>query len=199
MLHELLHWIVIHYIEFIAVIAGIAYVYLSAKQVIWCWPVGIVNVVLSIYVFFVTKLYQDAILQGFYLIMSIYGWYNWLHGGKNKSELQVSRLSLHLAIFILIIAAVAIVACGYFFNNYTDAALPYWDATTTVWGIIGTYLMAKKIIDNWVVWILIDILNVCIYYYKDLFGFTVLYFIFTILAVYGLKEWLRDYRLKKTI
>ena len=194
MLYDLFNWITANYIEFIAVIAGIIGVYLTAKQVIWCWPVAIVSVVLSIYIFFVTKLYQDAILQCFYLFMSFYGWYNWLHGGKGKAELKVSRISLPHSLFLLLIGSISICGCGYFFSRYTDASLPYWDATTTVWGIIGTWLMARKIIENWVVWIIIDLLNVCIYYYKELYGFTVLYFIFTLLAVYGLNEWIKDYR-----
>ncbi|MFC1731949.1 nicotinamide riboside transporter PnuC [candidate division KSB1 bacterium] len=194
MLFNLFNWILNNYIEFIAVISGIIGVYLTAKQIIWCWPVAIVSVVLSLYVFFVAKLYQDSILQLFYLGMSFYGWYNWLHGGTKKVELKVNWIRLNHALFLILIGFLSIIIFGYLFQNYTDAALPYWDATTTVWGIIGTYMMAKKMIDNWIVWIIIDLLNVGIYFYKELYGFTVLYFIFTLLAIYGLREWITDYR-----
>ncbi|MFC2101126.1 nicotinamide riboside transporter PnuC [Bacteroidota bacterium] len=194
MLFNLFNWILNNYIEFIAVISGIIGVYLTAKQIIWCWPVAIVSVVLSLYVFFVAKLYQDSILQLFYLGMSFYGWYNWLHGGTKKAELKVNWIRLNHALFLILIGFLSIIIFGYLFQNYTDAALPYWDATTTVWGIIGTYMMAKKMIDNWIVWIIIDLLNVGIYFYKELYGFTVLYFIFTLLAIYGLREWITDYR-----
>ncbi|MBL6962340.1 MAG: nicotinamide mononucleotide transporter [Bacteroidetes bacterium] len=193
-LEQLYSWIVFNYIEFIAVIAGIIGVWLTAKQIIWCWPVAIVNVVLSAYIFYGTKLYQDGILQLFYLIMAIYGWYNWKFGGKNKTELKVSRTSFRTAILLLIIGFISIYVFGYLFKRYTDAALPYWDATTTVWGVIATFMMAKKMIENWAIWILIDLLNTAIYFYKGLYGFVFLYFVFTILAVFGLMQWLKDYR-----
>ncbi|MFC2113794.1 nicotinamide riboside transporter PnuC [Bacteroidota bacterium] len=191
-------WISSNYIEFIAVIFGIAGVWLTARQIIWCWPVAIVNVVLSAYIFYESKLYQDGILQLFYLGMAFYGWHNWRYGGTDKTELKVSRISSKSG-FILILSAFSLIyLCGYLFKHYTDAALPYWDATTTVWGVIATVLMAKKIIENWAIWILIDLLNSAIYFYKGLYGFVFLYFVFTILAVFGMIEWMKDFKKLET-
>jgi len=187
-------WVINNYLEFIAVVTGIIGVWLTAKQIIWCWPVSIISVVLSAYLFYDTKLYQDGLLQVFYFAMAIYGWYNWRYGGKNKTKLKVNRISSRNALVLILVGFSSIYIFGYLFNRYTDAALPYWDATTTVWGIIATFMMAKKMIENWAIWILIDLLNTGIYFYKELYGFVFLYFVFTILAVFGLIQWMKEYR-----
>ncbi len=196
MLLNLLSWIAENYLEFIAAVSGVAGVYLTSRQIIWCWPVAIVNVVLSMYIFFIEKLYQDTILQVFYLIMAFYGWYNWMYGGKSKDDLKVSRMKWNAIVLMLGTGTALLFGFGYFFHTYTDASIPYWDAATTVWGIIGTYLMAKKKIENWIIWLAVDILCVGIYYYKGLYGFVGLYFIFTILAIYGYIQWKKDLNIK---
>lgn len=185
-------WLIKNWVEVTAAILGIIGVWLTAKQKIWCWPVGLINVILSLYVFFVTKLYADVVLQLFYLVMTIYGWYNWRFGGENKTVLKVSQIKRNLMFFLILISVVFIFITGYLFSRYTDAALPYWDATVAVWGVIGTYVQAKKMIENWIIWILNDLLCTGIYFYKELFAFTVLYFVFSLLAVYGYVEWKKD-------
>jgi nicotinamide mononucleotide transporter len=185
-------WFFENWVEVIAAILGVIGVWLTAKQKIWCWPVGLLNVILSLYVFFVTKLYADVVLQIFYLVMTIYGWYNWRFGGKNNTELKVSQIRSKLMFTLVLISVIFIVFTGYLFSKYTDAALPYWDATVAVWGVIGTYVQAKKMIENWIIWILNDLLCTGIYLYKHLYAFTALYFIFVLLAVYGYMEWKKD-------
>jgi nicotinamide mononucleotide transporter len=191
-MEQFLNWLTGNYVEIIASLLGIIGVWLTAKQIIWCWPVGLFNVILSIYVFFFTKLYADVVLQLFYLVMTLYGWYNWLYGGENKSVLKVSRIRRKEMLILLFISVIFIVITGYLFSHYTDAALPYWDAAVAVWGVIGTYVQAKKFIENWIIWILNDLLCTGIYFYKHLYAFTVLYFIFVLLAVYGYSEWKKD-------
>lgn len=188
----ILDWFFKNWVEVIAAVLGIIGVWLTAKQNIWCWPLGLLNVILSLYVFFVTKLYADVVLQVFYLVMTIYGWYNWLYGGENKTVLKVSHIRKKLLLFLILISVVCIFITGYLFSKYTDAALPYWDATVAVWGVIGTYVQAKKMIENWIIWILNDLLCTGIYFYKHLYAFTALYFIFVLLAVYGYMEWKKD-------
>jgi nicotinamide mononucleotide transporter len=188
-------WISENYIEVIATILGIAGVWMSTRQNVWCWPVGLLNVVLSLYVFFVSKLYADVVLQIFYFVITLYGWYNWLYGGEHKSALKVSRISTNLLLKLLFAGGIAIIITGYIFRKYTDAALPYWDSTVAVWGVIGTFAQAKKYIENWIIWILTDILCTGIYFYKELFAFTGLYFIFTLLAIYGYYQWKKDLKI----
>lgn len=186
------NWLAKNYIEIVATVLGIVGVWFSTKQNIWFWPLGLINVILSLYVFFATKLYADVVLQVFYLVMTIYGWYNWLYGGTNKTELKVSRIKQRTLIILILISTDTIIIAGYLFSTYTDAALPYWDSTIAIWGIITTYMEAKKYIENWLFWINTDLLCTGIYFYKGLYAFTALYFVFVILAIYGYIEWKKD-------
>lgn len=191
-MNQIQDWITANYIEVIASILGVLGVWLSTKQNVWCWPVGLINVILSLYVFFNSKLYADVILQVFYLFLTLYGWYNWLYGGVNKTVLKVSRISKKLFLITFIFGNIAVVIAGYLFSKYTDAALPYWDSTVAVWGIIGTFVQARKYIENWIIWIITDLLGTGIYFYKELYAFTALFFVFTILAIYGYYQWKKD-------
>jgi nicotinamide mononucleotide transporter len=195
-MQDFLNWLTENYIEVIASVLGLLGVWLTTQQKIWCWPVGLANIILSLYVFFSSKLYADVVLQIFYCVITIYGWYNWLYGGSNKTRLKVSRIKRKLMLLLILIAIAAIAVTGYLFSRYTDAALPYWDATVAVWGVIGTYVQAKKYLENWIIWIFTDTLCTGIYFYKELYAFTLLYFTFIILGTYGYIEWKKD--LKKT-
>jgi nicotinamide mononucleotide transporter len=191
-------WFLANYIEVIAAVLGLVGVWLTAKQYIWCWPVGLVCVILSAYVFFTARLYADVVLQCFYFVMTLYGWYYWIFGGKKKYEVPVRRIRRTELIIILLIGMVSNAIMGYIFARYTNAAYPYWDSFVTVWGIIGTWAMAKKIIEHWIMWIIIDLNCTAIYFFKELYAFTPQYFVFTLLAVYGYMEWkkeLKKYRL----
>jgi len=192
-----MNWFSENYIELIAAVLGALGVYLTARQKIWCWPVGLINVVLSLYVFYVAKLYADVVLQIFYLVMTLYGWYNWVFGGEKKFELPVRKIRFNEFIIMLVLGVSVSYVVGYLFANYTDAAYPYWDSMLTVWGVIATYAMAKKIIEHWLMWIIIDINCTALYFIKELYAFAPLYFIFTLLAVYGYFTWKKD--LKKLV
>lgn len=194
-----MNWITENYIEIIAAILGIAGVYLTTKQKIWCWPVGLANVMLSIYVFFVSKLYADVVLQIFYLAMTLYGWYFWAFGGEKKYELPVRKIRPKELSVMLVLGFVCSFVVGYLFANYTDASFPYWDSLLTVWGIIATYAMGKKIIDHWLMWIVIDINCTVLYFIKGLYAFAPLYFIFTLLAIYGYFTWKKELKKQQTI
>ena len=185
-------WIAANYIEIIAALLGIAGVWLTTRQNIWCWPIGLANVMLSMIVFFTAKLYYDFVLQIFYFVLTFYGWFQWLSRGKNSKSLRVTNLksvSLLLSAFIII---VSVAVFGKLATMYTDASLPYWDAFTTSGGIIATFWMARKKIENWIAWVVIDIVCTFIYIYKELYAFSALYFIFAILAVVGYLRWKKD-------
>ncbi|MEI6766172.1 MAG: nicotinamide riboside transporter PnuC [Bacteroidota bacterium] len=187
-----LSWICSNYIEIAASLLGIIGVWLTTRQLIWCWPVGLLNVILSLYVFFASRLYADVILQVFYFVMTLYGWYNWRYGGKGKSVLQVSRITPQLLLVLIIISFFATALTGFLFSKYTDAALPYWDAGVAVWGVLCTWLQARKILENWLIWIITDLVCTGIYFYKELYAFTGLYFFFAVLAAYGFYAWRKD-------
>jgi len=183
-------------IEWTAAGFGLLCVVLTIRRSIWCWPTGLVQVLLFIIVFFQARLYSDLLLHVVYVGMQIYGWWAWLHGGTEGRPLQVSRLPLAAAGRWAVMAVGGIAGLGYAMSTWTDAALPYWDAATTVLSLIAQYLLARKVLENWLVWISVDLLCVSIYTVKGLHVTAGLYAIFLILAITGLLAWLRTLRVR---
>lgn len=182
----------LNYIELVGVVFGFLAVYYNIRQNIWCWPTGLVNVSLFFVMFYQARLYADMGLQVFYFVLSVYGWYYWLHGGRGGREAPVRRLRLRPALLLGVLGAAATVGIGWGLATYTDADLPYWDALTTVGSIIGQGLLAKKLLENWLVWIGVDVLSVAIYYYKGLYLTTLLFAAFLVMAVMGYVAWKRS-------
>jgi nicotinamide mononucleotide transporter len=167
-------------------------VYLSARQNIWSWPTAIVGVGIYVVVFWQSKLYADMGLQFVYIALSIYGWYEWLHGGENKSELKVSagwRRSYPLALLITIVFALAL---GTFLCKTTDAALPYADASLTSFSLLAQWMMTKKYIENWWLWIAVDVFYIAMFTFKHLYLTAVLYAVFIGVCWFAYVEWRRD-------
>ncbi len=171
---------------------GLLAVWLTVKQNVWCWPTGLVNVALYAFVFFEAKLYADVGLQVVYFVLCAVGWWRWLHPGAQREELPVTRLAAREAAGLLALGVVAVVGMGSFLSTRTDAALPFWDSTTVVMSLIAQWLVTRKVLENWHLWIAADVLMVGIYFYKQLYVTTGLYVIFTGLAAQGLLEWKRS-------
>ncbi|MFC2096412.1 nicotinamide riboside transporter PnuC [Bacteroidota bacterium] len=191
MLHDILLWISNNYIEVIGSIFGLLYILLSIKQNIWCWPIGFITSALYIYVFFVTKFYADMGLQVYYLVISLYGWYYWMFGAKSKKQddLKISRTNIKLGIHLFIINAVLFVFISYILVNFTDSEVPYWDAFTTAASFVATWMLAKKIIEHWIIWIIVDSVSLGLYIYKGLYPTVILFAVYTVLAILGYIEW----------
>lgn len=179
----------LNYFELFAVIFGFVAVYFNTKENILGWPTGIIGVVLSGIVFWQAKLYSDLSLHVIYVILGFYGWYEWLYGGKNKSELKVSTLTRNFLIVLIILGAIGTVIIGYLFDTYTDADLAYWDAFTTSYSLVGQYMLARKKLENWILWIIVDAVASGIYVYKELYLLALLYFLYLGLATYGYINW----------
>lgn len=179
-------------IEIVAVVFGLAAVWLTVRQSIWCWPAGLVQVSLYIFVFYGAKLYSDMILHGIYVVMQIIGWYHWLHGGADRSALSVSSMGTGANIRWMLVAALGTAAWGLLMSTYTDAAFPYGDAFTTVGSLIAMWLQVRKVIESWGYWIAIDVVAIWIYYAKDLHWTAGLYLVFLGLCLVGLREWRRE-------
>ncbi len=188
----LFQWFFDNYIEIVGFSSGVVGVWLSTRQNIWCWPIGLVNVSLYMYIFFGSKLYADFGLQLFYFVMTLYGWYQWKFGGKEHLGRKVTKASTRFWIGYLLAGVFSNILIGWLLFTYTDASFPYWDSFVSVWGIIGTFMQARKQIENWLVWIVIDLNCVAIYYYKELYITLVLYFVFTILAIIGYYNWKKE-------
>jgi len=178
-------------LEKIAVAAGLANVYLTVRQNIWCWPVGVVMVSLYIYIFFQAKLYSDAGLNVFFLVMQFYGWYEWTRGPVEhaRSLRPVTRLSRRGWILTIAGVLAGTVALGTGMHHYTDAALPYPDAFTTMLSVFAQFLMTRKILENWTLWMIADVIYIGVYLYKSLYWTAGLYVVFLVLCVQGYREW----------
>jgi nicotinamide mononucleotide transporter len=181
-------------LEWIAAIAGAISVYLSARENIWSWPTAIVNVALYTVVFQRSGLYSDMGLQVVYLILSVYGWYEWLHGGANRTQLTVSRATGREWLLVTPIALVFWFALARYTSGLSGVALPYVDSCLTTVSLVAQWMMTRKILENWVLWILADIAYVPMYVYKKLPVTAALYLVFLVLAVIGLRGWWRSWR-----
>jgi len=176
-------------LELMGVVTGLISVWLTVRENIWCWPVGIVSVGALLVVFYEAKLYADAGLQAVFIILSIYGWYEWLYGGKDRGELRVSRTPLKLRLLLIAIAFAVTALLGYSLSKWTDAALPYWDSAMAAMSLVAQWMMAKKLLESWLVWIAVDLLSVGIYFAKGLYLTLLLYSVYLVIATLGYIEW----------
>jgi nicotinamide mononucleotide transporter len=180
-------------LEKIAVACGLANIYLTVRQNIWCWPVGVVMVSLYIYIFFGAKLYSDAGLNVFFLVMQFYGWYHWTRGPMEHatSLSAVTRLTPRGWTWTAAGVAGWTAGVGSLMHHYTDAAAPYPDAFTTILSVIAQFLLTRKILENWTLWIVADIVYIGVYTYKALYWTAGLYVVFLVLCIQGYREWNR--------
>ena len=194
MLDNIFLWISNNYIELLGTVFGLLYILLSIKQNIWCWPAGLITSVLYIYVFFVTKFYADMGLQVYYLVVSIYGWYHWMFGAKSKKQddLKISNTNIKLGLILILVTMVLFVVIAYILVNYTDSEVPYWHTFTTAASFVATWMLARKLIEHWIIWVVVDAVSLGLYVYKGLYPTVILFAVYTILAVLGYIEWKRE-------
>jgi nicotinamide mononucleotide transporter len=179
-------------LELIAAVVGAVSVWLSVRQSIWSWPTAIVNVVLYAIVFYEAKLYADMGLQVVYAVLSIYGWYEWLYGGEGRTTLRVTRTNPRLAAMLALVAAAGSAALGTLLRHSTDAALPFMDSFLSSTSLVAQWMMTRKLLENWLVWIAVDVLYVGMFIYKGLYLTAGLYAVFLALAVRGYLDWRRS-------
>jgi nicotinamide mononucleotide transporter len=180
-------------LQWIAAIIGAISVYLSARENIWSWPTAIVNVSLSAFIFYQTGLYSDMGLQVVFLALSIYGWYQWLHGGERRTRLHVSRASGRVWIVVTLVGVAGWLALGRITSTLPGVSLPYLDAGLASLSLVAQWMMTRKILENWVLWIIADMVYVPMYVFKDLYPTAGLYAVFLVLAVLGYAQWRRSY------
>lgn len=181
-------------VEFLAVITSIAYAVLASKNNIWCWLFGILSPALSMYaLYFYFQLYAEVYLQVYYIGMAIFGFYSWKYGSADHSNLAINLWSKQKHIIIIISGVILSFILGYLLKNYTDAASTYLDSTTTVFAIIATFMTARRILENWIYWIIIDSISIYLYFDRGGYLFAFLFFAYTIIAVYGFLHWRKIY------
>jgi nicotinamide mononucleotide transporter len=183
--------------ELSGLVFGILTVVFLIKESIWTWPFGIVYVITAFVVFWEAKLYGDFLLHIFFLVLNIYGWYYWVYGKKKaERELTVTKMSKSGLLKSLGISVVGVFAFAQLliripslFEEMEPAALPYWDSTTSILSVTAMWLTARKKIDNWYFWLVINVLATGIYFYKELYFFSLLYFLYIGMAIMGYMAW----------
>jgi nicotinamide mononucleotide transporter len=177
-------------IEFWAVITSIAYAWLASRNNIWCWLFGIVSPLLTMYaLYFYFNLYAEVVLQVYYIGMAIYGFYTWKYGGVKHSEKPIEIWAAKKHLIIIIAGLILSFILGYFLKNYTEASSTYIDSFTTVFAIIATYMTAKRILENWIYWIIIDTVSIFLYAGRGGYFFALLFVAYTLIAIYGFYHW----------
>ena len=179
------HWSIL---ETLAVIFSVIYVILAAKENIWCWAAALISVGLYIYICCQAKLYAETGLQVFYFIMAIYGYFSW---SKNDGALMISEWSTNKHFIIILSATLITFLLGFIFSIYTDAKMPIVDSFTTVFSVFATFMVVKKILSNWLYFIVIDVISIHLYYSRDLHLTSFLFLIYTLIAVFGFLKWNR--------
>lgn len=178
-------------IEVFGFVTGALNVWLLARQKIWNWPVGIANNLAYLILFATTGLYGDAGLQVVYIVLGIYGWQLWLRGTGAKA-LRVSRTPARLWAILAVATVGAALILRWFLARFTDSTVPSWDGATTALSLAATYGQCKKLLESWWLWILADLIYIPLYIYKGLRLTSLLYFVFLLLCIFGLRSWLRE-------
>lgn len=182
------------WLEGIAVLFGIASVYYSMKENILVYPTGIISTLIYVWICLQVGLYADMGINAYYFAMSIYGWYIWSRPTGDGNVLPVTWMAGReiVAAILLLIGSYALLV--FVLINFTDSDVPYFDSFTTASAFVGMYLMAKKKVENWIAWIITDLVSVPLYFYKGLILTSFQFFFFTILAIMGLLAWIKSAR-----
>ncbi|MEM6523638.1 MAG: nicotinamide riboside transporter PnuC [Bacteroidota bacterium] len=179
----------IELLEASGLVFGLLAVYFLIRENILTWPAGIAYVLVSFIIFGREKLYGDFALHIVFLILNVYGWWFWAKDtGEKKSELPITTFPLKIQFVLWGVSIVGVFIGGYFLSK-SDASLPYWDSATTVLSLTGMWLTARKKIENWHFWLVVDVLATGIYFYKGIYFYAMLYFIYIGMAVAGFMAW----------
>lgn len=182
--------------EILGFVTGAASVLLAVRESSWNWPVGIANNIFFLVLFWKAKLYADAILQIVYIVISIFGWWNWVRGGAGHTELPISRTTSRTGIVLVFatVAATALLVAA--LHRFTDSAAPFGDGITTALSLTAQYMLSRKLLESWWVWMTADVIYIALYCYKSLYLTGVLYFLFFAMCIAGYTGWRKSLALR---
>ena len=177
-------------LEIAAVVLALAMVFCNIREIHWGWPLAIASSLLYVAIFWDSKLYGDASLQVFFAVVALWGWFQWLRGHRaDGSSLHVARLSTRGLALSVAACALLWPATGFFLKTYTDTDVPWWDAFPTALSVVGQFLLGRKFIENWAVWVLVNVVSIGLFAYKGLWLTVGLYVVFVALSFVGWREW----------
>lgn len=181
-------------LEILAVVMAVAYLLLAIRQNIWCWVCAGISTAIYVALFINAKLYMESGLNAFYFVMAVYGWYVWTAGRSDGHERPVVTWPLRTHTIAILAVVLASLVSGYFLSMRTDAAFPYVDSLTTWAAIWATFLVARKVLENWWYWLLIDAASIFIYWSRGLELTSLLFVLYVIMIPFGIASWTKSWR-----
>ena len=181
-------------LEFVAVVLTLLAVTLTVRQIIWCWPLGMISVTLYAAVFYDVRLYADMGLQGLYFGLAAYGWWAWSQGGEDHGELEVSLTPGRERLLLLLVATLGGILLGQTLTRFTNASLPFVDSVLTSFSIAAQWMQTRKLLESWLLWLAVDVGYVAMFLFKGLYLTAGLYAVFLALAAIGFAQWRRSMR-----
>jgi len=175
--------------EILAVALAIAYLVLAIRQNIWCWAAAAVSTLLYLFIMYQAQLYMESVLQLFYLAMAAYGWYQWRGGGDDGEELKVSAWPVRYHFIAIGSVLLLVLVSGELLTRYSDAALPFLDSLTTWGAVVATFMVTRKILENWIYWFVIDAVSIGLYISRDLHFTAALFTAYLVMIVVGYRSW----------
>jgi nicotinamide mononucleotide transporter len=175
--------------EILAVVLAVVYLVLAIRQNIWCWAAAAASTVLYLFIMFQAKLYMESALQVFYLLMAVYGWYEWRHGGAGGDELEVTTWPFRFHLLAAATVIFLVFVSGELLSRYSQAALPFLDSFTTWGAVIATFMVARKVLENWIYWFVIDAVSIGLYFSRELYFTAALFTAYLFMIVIGYRSW----------
>ncbi|WMN58321.1 nicotinamide riboside transporter PnuC [Pseudoalteromonas xiamenensis] len=179
------HW------EYIAVFFSVVYLLFAIKENSWCWPAAFASTLIYTLLYWNGALLMESLLNVYYMVMAIVGWY-WWKNPKQQAPLEIQSWSLEKHTVVIVCTGVATLVFGYFMDNYTRAEMAYLDSFTTCFAIVTTYLVAQKVLENWLYWVVIDAASMYLYYAKGYYPTLALFVFYTLMAMWGFKTWYEE-------
>jgi len=181
-------------LEIVAMALSLAYVALAAKESVWCWPPAFIGTAIYAFITWKSSLVGESLLNVFYMLMAVYGWWQWRFPSAKGKFLPIVEWDIRWHLGIIIGGLSMSFALGWAFQHWLASAMPFLDAVTTVFSLIATYMVARKVLSNWIYWIVIDVLNVYLYSSRDLHITSALFTLYTFLAIWGYLRWRKTWR-----
>lgn len=178
-----------NWLEIVGTIIGFVYLWQEVKASIWLWLTGIVMPAIYTVVFYKSGLYADFGIQVYYIIAALYGFLFWKFGKKQDKPLPIVHTTARQGVILSLITILVFIPIYLILTKFTDSTVPFFDSATTAMGIVALWMLAKKHVEQWLVWIAVDGVSSGLYFYKGIYFTAVLYLVYTIVAVYGYKKW----------
>lgn len=180
-------------LEIVSVVFGLVYVVLAARENIWCWPAAFIGTGTAVFLFWDASLVMESVLNVYYLAMAIFGWWQWRAGGDNNAGLLISSWKTRQHLIAIGLISILTLVSGYLLSTRSTAALPYVDSFTTWSAVITTWMVTRKILQNWLYWIVIDLVAMWLFSERGLYLYALLFLLYSLIAVIGHFQWNKKY------